>query len=111
MKTITVPKNAEAERFLDLNKCPPDQLEEIALTQEQFDKLWSAGLFAEINKICGSLIDDYEDGSISTMNSISAVLELIQSKQWSEEVTDSVTKIEGLLEKAKEQNTSVHFYF
>ena len=111
MKTITVPKSAGAGKLLDIDQCPADQLEEIVLPQEQFDKLWSVGLFKEINRICGSLIDDYEDQSISEMGAIQAVLEFVQSKQWGDDIDDSMKKIESLLVKAKEYKTSVNFYF
>lgn len=111
MKTIAVPKIADVKELLDINQCPADQLEELVLPQEQFDKLLSTGLFKEINRICGLMIDDYEDESVSEMVAVQAVIELIQSKQWDDDVNDSMKKIESLFVKAKEYNTSVHFYF
>ncbi|MCE2570053.1 hypothetical protein [Motilimonas eburnea] len=111
MKTITVPKNTEAERLLDLDQCPPEQLEEIILSKEQFANLWSAGFFDDINKLCGSMIDDYEDEILPAKNSVPVVLAYIQTQQWEPKVHDIVNEIKYLLIKAKEYGTSVHFYF
>jgi hypothetical protein len=111
MKTITVPKSADAQKLLDLDQCPIEQLEELVLSQDQFDKLWSVGFFYEINRICGSLIDDYEDEAISAKKFAPYVLEFIQSKRWSSEINGSIKEIETLFAKAKEYNTSVYFYF
>ena len=111
MKTITVPKSIFAEGLLDQDKCPLDQLEEYHLSQTQFNKLWSIGLFEEMNQICGTLIDDYESESISKMESIIKVIAFIESRKWSEDVNGSIAEIENLFNKAREYNTSVHFYF
>ena len=111
MKMITVPKNEYAKDLLDQDRCPPDQLDEICLSQEEFDNLWNSNIFVRINEICNVKIDDYEDEEIGDYENILVVLDFLQSSQWPVNILQTVRKIEHLFGKAIEYKTSVHFYF
>jgi hypothetical protein len=59
---VVLPLNEEAEeglRYNDVNEST--QAEYLEISRDLFSNLWEIGLFDEINRRCGSLIDDYEE--------------------------------------------------
>ncbi|WP_246883460.1 hypothetical protein [Pseudomonas protegens] len=63
-KWIVVPTSKEAQQRLDLDQCLPGDLEELALSPEQWATLSRSDLLPSLNRALGTLIDDYEDASI-----------------------------------------------
>lgn len=111
MKTITVPLNKKAVKLLDCNKCPSNLLEEMYLSQQEFDSLWEAGVFQELNKIMNIIIDEYEDDSIVGETNLLHSIRFIESTKYLEPVQSLVTKIKSLMVLAIEKNTGIYFYF
>ncbi len=52
----------------DYDTATSEQVVELKLTAYEFEKLWNEGVFALINKISDSNIDDYEDEHITDLD-------------------------------------------
>lgn len=104
-KIIVVPKNKEAEIALDYDTATSEQVEELNLTDYEFEKLWNEGVFTLINKVSDSNIDDYEDEHITDLDLIfSSYYEL-------KKIPCSPEEIIKMFEYAIKYKTSIHFYF
>ncbi|PUB24724.1 hypothetical protein C8J95_1202 [Elizabethkingia sp. YR214] len=104
-KTIVVPKNKEAEISLDYDTATPDQIIELILSNDEFDKLWSKGIFSLINRISQSNIDDFEDEHITDLNLIHS------SFQELKKISNDIPEVVKMFELALMFKTSIHFYF
>ncbi|WP_160137161.1 hypothetical protein [Chryseobacterium sp. c4a] len=104
-KLIIVPKDKEAEIALDYDTATPEQVVELNLTDEEFEKLWEEGVFSLINEITNSNIDDFEDEHITDLNDIlNAYVEL-------QKTSNGVADLIKMFELAITYKTSIHFYF
>ncbi|SDJ39765.1 hypothetical protein [Chryseobacterium jejuense] len=104
-KLIIVPKDKEAETALDYDLATSEQIVELNLTNEAFEKLWNEGVFSLINKTSNSNIDQFEDEHITDLNYISnSFIEL-------KKISDDIEDIIKMFELAITYNTSIHFYF
>lgn len=104
-KIIVVPKNKEAEIALDYDTATSEQVVELSLTHYEFEKLWNEGVFALINNISDSNIDDYEDEHITDLNLISRSYHELKKLPCKPE------EIIKMFEFAIMYKTSIHFYF
>ncbi len=104
-KIIVVPKNKEAEIALDYDTATSEQVVELKLTPYEFEKLWNEGVFALINKISDSNIDDYEDEHITDLDLISCSYNELKKLRCNPE------EIIKMFEFAIMYKTSIHFYF
>ena len=104
-RQITVPKDKEAESALDYDIATPQQLLELKLTNEEFEKFWKEGIFSLINQVGNINIDDFEDEHITDLNIIENVLYELNRNR------NSSTEIIKMFELALEYKTSIHFYF
>lgn len=104
-KIIVVPKDKQAEYFLDYDKALPNHFVELILTEKQFDDLWNNGVFDLINKIASCIIDDYEDEHITNLTFIRLILD--ELRRYPFKLADFIK----MFELALEYKTSIHFYF
>lgn len=104
-KTIVVPKNKKAEKTLDYDTAPKEQIIELNLSELEFEKLWNEGVFFLINKVSQCSIDDYEDEHITNLNLISNTLNELSK------LKDGPKEIIKMFELALIYKTSIHFYF
>lgn len=104
-KLIIVPKDKDAEVALDYDWATQEQIIELSLTDEEFERLWSEGIFTLINRISNANIDDFEDEHITDLNSISnSYIELKNTPHGTEDIIK-------MFELAINYKTSIHFYF
>jgi hypothetical protein len=104
-KIIVVPKNRKTEIALDYDAAASEQLVELYLTDDEFDRLWNMGVFTLINRISNCIIDDFEDEHITDLNLIFNTLnELKKILEDSEEIIE-------MFELSLLYKTSIHFYF
>ncbi|MFP7655377.1 hypothetical protein [Chryseobacterium proteolyticum] len=104
-KTIIVPKNKEAENALDYDTATKEQIVELNLSEQEFEKLWNEGVFSLINKVSECNIDDYEDEHVTDLGLISnTLIELNKILSGSENIIK-------MFEFALTYKTSIHFYF
>ena len=61
---IRVPKSQTATVAYDHGIQESDQIDELRLNEADFTLLYKTGIFDRINKICGTLIDDFEFDSV-----------------------------------------------
>ncbi|WP_149695813.1 hypothetical protein [Chitinophaga sp. CF418] len=108
-KTVTVPKDKDAENALDYDEATPDQLLEVLLTDEEFDELWAAGVFDIMNEITGAMIDYFESAEIVEKEKLEKVLE--SDAFTKDAVVDKLAQIKVLFEEALERGTGVYFFF
>jgi len=104
-KIIVVPKNSEAAHALDYNQAQPDQLVEWILSAEEFDQLWNDGVFALLNTIANTLIDDFEYECISDLEVLAEIVKELKKS------TKQTQHIIELVELALAYKTSIHFFF
>lgn len=104
-KIIIVPKNKEAEIALDYDTATPEQVVELNLTDDEFEKLWSEGIFSLINKLSNCNIDDYEDEHITDLDLITNSFHELKK------VPNNPEEIIKMFEFAIMYKTSIHFYF
>ncbi|MBW8687011.1 hypothetical protein [Chitinophaga rhizophila] len=111
MRRIVVPKDKDAEILLDNNEALPHQLLEVVFEQNDIDfsELWHAGVFKEMNRIAGCIIDVYEDDGITDKEKLQ---EIIASEIFGTKVkTDKLSQIKMLFIEALQRETGVYFYF
>lgn len=77
-KLMIVAKNKKGMEDIDFGRYESNDAEVFVMPFEEFDDLYSSGVFSEINKKCGLLIDDYECEEIFS-DKIPAVIEAIKS--------------------------------
>ena len=112
-KIITVPKDQEAEKALDIDTATPDQLIEIKLGEKTFQDLWQQGIFTLINNVASSNIDDFEDERITDEDAIKNVIAVLKTKEESVdgELKSVISEIIDLFTEALNRKTGIYFYF
>ena len=60
-KYIRVPKNKKAMEDYDYDVQKAEQMEEMVLSEKQYNKLDEVGVFDSINQKCDIIIDKYEE--------------------------------------------------
>lgn len=104
-KIIIVPKNKEAQIALDFDMTSPEQIVELTITSDEFNRLWNDGLFSLIDKTSKCTIDEFEDEHITDLELISKSLYELKKRSFNAE------KIIKMFELALLYKTSIHFYF
>ncbi len=112
MKIITVPLNKKAEEDLNFNNASPDDLIELAISDEAYFVL-EKELFLEFNKICNVLIDNYEDEKIIGIGKLKSLLEFMESDAISENAEDipRYNEIKSMIIEAINRETGIYFFF
>ncbi len=116
-REIIVPLNKRAELELDMGKNEIAS-EKLILSEEEFYFLFDSGIFNSINSISGSLIDDYEDCSITDINNLINLIVFLENYEKGLKTSKSnvilkklISKIIFLVKKAVEMKTGVYFFF
>ncbi len=111
-KLITVPKDADAQRLLDYDRCPAEQLIELVLHDDQrFDRLWNTGVFEKLNMKTGSMIDDFEEDHIKGLYNLKSGLEVVTAVTQKNPEVSELSVLENLFNEAIQRKTGVFFYF
>lgn len=110
MKTISVPLSLDALNRLDVNECLSGDLEEIDLSDVEFEELFSLGVIGEINNNLGKLIDDYEDDNVQGLQDLKVMLRLLEIELSKNELP-VLRKIIALTNTAIANGAGVFFYF
>jgi hypothetical protein len=83
---VVVPLDDRAEESLRCNNVnTTTQVQYLPITNDSlFEGLWKSGLFHEIYKRCGTLIDDYEEAFVETsgMPGLTAAVEAVAEKEY-----------------------------
>ncbi|KAF0864669.1 hypothetical protein PLD_16385 [Pseudomonas sp. LD120] len=104
-----MPTSTEAQQRLDLDQCLAGDLEELALSPEQWAVLSRSDLLPRLNRALGILIDDYEDASIQDRAALVTALSiLMQAATPGDELIHQLIALNRL---ALERNTGLFFYF
>ena len=110
-RCIIVPKNAEAANKLNYNLANPEELIEIALTEDDFNQLEKSRFFDFLNIIADVNIDDYEDEVIEGRDKLQKVLNAMDTFNIDSQQKLLLNNIKELFSEALLRNTSVQFYF
>jgi len=109
---IVTPKDKRAEELLDLNNAPENDLIELVLTDEQFEKLTVFGVFSGLNDIVGTSIDDFEDECIKSSEKLRIGLKYFKAIPLEDETMVNIKeKIVSIFEEALSRKTGVYFFF
>ena len=108
-KWIVVPTSKAAMQRLDLDQCLPGDLEELALSPEQWALLSRSDLLPSLNRALGSLIDDYEDASIQGQAALATALSILTRTATAED--ELIHRLIALNRLALERDTGLFFYF
>ena len=106
---ITVPKDKEALIALDYDTAKPEQLIEWKLTQDEFMELWNLKVFDKINSDCDTIIDDYEDESITEYEYLNQCFLVVN--QFTNKGNGSVKRFTEMVKTAIDLKTGLYFYF
>ncbi|MFB0701725.1 hypothetical protein [Pseudomonas protegens] len=108
-KWIVVPTSKDAQQRLDLDQCLPGDLEELALSPEQWAALSRSDLLPSLNRALGTLIDDYEDASIQGQAALATALSILTRAATAQD--QLLPKLIALNRLALERDTGLFFYF
>ena len=112
MKAICVPKDFAALNRLDCDVNNPKDLMEVILNNHVFELLWKTGFFDAINKLTGSIIDDFEDERITDSGMLKKVLESDIFNDFTDNnLRETAQAIRQLFVEALNRKTGIHFYF
>ncbi|RXU65009.1 hypothetical protein CW358_17255 [Pseudomonas protegens] len=104
-----MPTSKAAMQRLDLDQCLPGDLEELALSPEQWALLSRSDLLPSLNRALGSLIDDYEDASIQGQAALATALSILTRTATAED--ELIHRLIALNRLALERDTGLYFYF
>ena len=84
-------------------------MEEMLLSEEQYDKLNEIGVFEIINQTCDIIIDEYEE-EVLELSKIPIALEAVE-KLIKDNESEELLRLREMLELAVSYNTIVGFDF
>jgi len=108
-KYIRVPKDKKAMEDYDFGIQKKEQMEEMILSEEQYDKLNEIGVFESINHACDIIIDEYEE-EVLELSKIPTALDIIE-KLIKDSASEELLRLKELLELAVSYKTIVGFDF
>ena len=108
-KYIRVPKDKKAMEDYDFGIQKEEQMEEMLLSEEQYDKLNEIGVFEIINQTCDIIIDEYEE-EVLELSKIPIALEAVE-KLIKDNESEELLRLREMLELAVSYNTIVGFDF
>lgn len=108
-KYIRVPRDKKAMEDYDFGIQKEEQLEEMVLSEEQYNKLNEIGVFKIINQACDIIIDEYEE-EVLELSKIPTALEVIE-KLIRDNESEELLRLREMLELAVSYNTIVGFDF
>lgn len=106
---IRVPKDERAMKDYDYGVQKKEQMEEIILSEVQYEALDNTGVFDEINEKCEIIIDDYEE-EVLELDKIPTALEVV-NQLISNNKNEELIKLKRILELAIRYKTIVGFDF
>ncbi|PNG32594.1 hypothetical protein A1348_13005 [Pseudomonas protegens] len=104
-----MPTSKAAMQRLDLDQCLPGDLEELALSPEQWALLSRSDLLPSLNRALGTLIDDYEDASIQGQAALATALSILTRTATAED--ELIHRLIALNRLALERDSGLFFYF
>ncbi len=108
-RLIRVPKDEKAMRDYDYGIQKKEQMEEMILTEEQYEKLDKIGIFDRINEKCDIFIDEYEE-EVLVLEKIPLALEVVNQFINSNE-SEELIQLNKMLNLAISYKTLVGFDF
>ena len=108
-KYIRVPKDKKAMEDYDFGIQKEEQMEEMVLSEEQYNKLHETGVFDVINEKCDIIIDEYEEEVLELSKiptALEVVTQLINNNQ-----NEELLRLKEMLNLAVLYNTIVGFDF
>jgi hypothetical protein len=111
MRYITVPKTIDAMKKLDCDNNLDGDLDELILDDTDFYKIFSTGIFNDINLALDILIDDYEDEKIIGKEKLKRTKIIIENYFIKNSKINIIEKFLILIESAIEYDTGIYFNF
>lgn len=108
-KYIRVPKDKKAMQDYDYGIQKEEQMEEMILSEEQYNKLDKLGIFDIINEKCNIIIDEYEE-ELLELDKIPIAIEAIQPLI-KDNKDEELIRLMEMLNLALSYNTIVGFDF
>lgn len=106
---ISAPKDKEAIKAYNMGEDTSEQMSEWSLSEEEFNKLYSSGIFKELNCVCNVCIDDFESEIIDFSKLIMAKETIIKFKNSLPK--DEFIKLYSLFLEAINYQTLIAFDF
>lgn len=108
---ISVPKDKVAQEALEFNRATDEQLLEMKLNEEKFRLLDKADIFYLINDECNTVIDEYEEDSITELELLDKCIKLLDNFKADGELKELIDKLIELVKEARSRKTGIFFYF
>lgn len=109
-RTISVPLTVEAEKRLDYDESIDGDLEELDLTEEEFNQFYSSGVIDKLNEELDVIIDDYESEDI-LLSQLEPAKNIVSDAVNKNPDLSILKEILKLFELAIKKKTSVSFFF
>ncbi len=106
---IRVPKDKKAMQDYDYGIQKEEQMEEMILSEEQYNKLDKLGIFDIINEKCNIIIDEYEE-ELLELDKIPIAIEAIE-QLINDDKDEELVRLMEILNLAISYNTIVGFDF
>lgn len=107
-----VAKDQAAMAAIDYDTELPDQVIRVELTNLELDYFFTSGLVHELNQVCNSMIDDFEDDRIIGNKKLNGALLVLESYQYrNTRYSTFIGSLINLFQEALARNTAVYFYF
>lgn len=108
-KYIRVPKDKKAMEDYDYGIQKAEQMEEMVLSEKQYNKLDEVGVFDSINQKCDIIIDEYEE-EVLELDKIPIALEVV-TQLINDNRIEELLRLKEMLELAISYKTIVGFDF
>ena len=108
-KYIRVPKDKKAMEDYDFGIQKEEQMEEMILSEEQYNKLSEIGVFDIISEKCDIIIDEYEE-EVLELSKIPIALEVVE-KLINNNENEELLRLKEMLNLAVLYSTIVGFDF
>lgn len=108
-KYIRVPKDKMAMEDYDYGIQKAEQMDEMVLSEEQYNKLDEVGVFDSINQRCDIIIDEYEE-EVLELDKIPIALEIV-TQLINDNRIEELLRLKEMLELAISYQTIVGFDF
>ena len=109
MRYIRVPKDIKAMKDYDYGVQKDEQMEELILSESQYNIFYTLKIFQLINEECGVIIDDYEEEVLS-LEKIPLALKIV-NKIIQNYNDINLLKFKNMLELAIKYRTTIGFDF
>lgn len=111
--SIVVPLSDAAVEALNYDRATPDELAQMAVDGAAMGRLFTCGVFDELNAALGLGIEEYEDAELAGRHQLAGAARIVGAYRDREEgpLQDDLARFFDLIQVARFRRTGVYFFF